>query len=39
MRLLVALAVVSLLTACTMRGSPEDWGAIAIGVGKIIYDK
>lgn len=39
MRLLVALTVVSLLTACTMRGSPEDWGNIAIGVGKIIYDK
>lgn len=39
MRLAIALLAVSLLTACTMRGSPEDWGSIAIGVGKIIYDK
>jgi hypothetical protein len=37
MRLVIALAVVSLLTACTMRGSPEDWADVAIGVGKIIY--
>ncbi len=39
MRLIAVLLAVSLFTACTMRGSPEDWGAVAIGVGKIISDK
>lgn len=38
MRVLVALLLALSVSACTMRGSPDDWGAIAIGVGKIIFD-
>lgn len=39
MRLAFALLIALSASACTLRGSPDDWGAIAIGVGRIINNR